>query len=84
MALPSFTAECSLHRRNHYVGMNKDISKTDRVIMPQFNGFDCSEFCRDSCCVCPHDSEGVIESSCFCNQQCIYDCVNITCNGFSR
>ena len=44
--------------------------------MPQFSIDDCSSSCRDSCCICMYDPEGIIESLCSCNQNCIDNCIN--------
>lgn len=76
MTLPSFTAKCSLTAEKQYFTLNKNILKTDQIVIPQFSIDDCSSNCSDSCCICLHDQEGIIESSCSCNQNCIDNCIN--------
>ena len=75
MTLPSFTAECSLNLKKQHYLLNINVLKIDQIVRPQFNVYDCYESCRDSCCICLHDPEGIIESSCDCNQQCINTCI---------
>lgn len=79
MALPAFTADCSLYAEKQHDFLNINIFKMDQIVRPQFNGNDCYESCRDSCCICLHDTEGIIESSCYCDDQCISNCIN-RCN----
>ena len=79
MALPTFTAECSLYTEEQHYALNKNILKIDRIVMPQFDVYECQKACTDSCCLCLHDPEGIIESSCLCNDVCISNCMS-DCN----
>ena len=73
MTIPSFAGEYSLHAHNQYVGNYNGISKSETFITTQFNGSGCIPICVEDC-LCLHDAEGVIESSCLCTRQCTYDC----------
>jgi hypothetical protein len=79
MVLPTFTAECSLYPEDRDYTLDKNILKFDRIVTPQFDVYECYKGCTESCCICLHDPEGIIESSCFCNDLCISNCMN-DCN----
>jgi hypothetical protein len=73
MPLPLFTAEVSLHAGSEDYSYSSKMKEIDRsTIRPQENS--CEEDCQVECCLCPHDSEGPIEGSCFCRQGCLSNC----------